>query len=260
MSNFVILIPNSESKHSGGDESLTYRLVSNLEKYNTFKTLQPHRDLIIDEIKRVIRDSSQEELETFFDLKNQNLKSAISNMTAFKDEECMPAVSRMKGVMYKAIDYEGLSSNLRNKFNNHVIIVDGLFGLLKPLDMIPNYKCKVSTKIFDSNLAKFWAHELKGFLKYSFKNKIVIDILPQSHRELITQSDDFKYIKISFAKSDGDSYKQEGHFSKVLKGEFISYVLNFDDLIIDDLKKFKHSSGHTFSEKFSDENHLVFLK
>ncbi len=260
MSNYIILIPNSESKHFGGDESLTYRLASNLQKYNFFKTLQPNRDLIIDEIKRLIRDSTLDELEYFFDLKDQNLKSAISNMTAFKDEECMNAILRMKGTMYKSIDYEGLSSKKRQLFNQNIIILDALFGLLKPLDMIPNYKCKVSMRLFDKTLAKFWNQELKGFLKYTLKDKIVIDILPQSHREMITPSEDFRYLKISFVKKDKDSFKQEGHTSKILKGELISHFLNFENITIEDIKKFEHTSGHKYSEKFSDENNIIFIK
>ena len=53
--NYLILLPNSEGKSRGGDEQLVYRFVSNLNKYNSFLKLQPIRDYIIDEIKKIIR-------------------------------------------------------------------------------------------------------------------------------------------------------------------------------------------------------------
>lgn len=260
MTNYSILIPNSESKLFGGDESLTYRFVSNLKKYNKFNTLQNTRDLIIEEMKRVIRDYSIEDLENFFDLKGDNLSQAISFITSIKDEECMQAIHRMKGVMFKAIDYESLSTDKREVFNESVLIFDGLFGVISPLDMIPNYRCKISTKLFGTTLSKYWAQELKGFLKYSFKNKIIIDILPQAHREMLDLENDINRVKIVFAKKDGDSFKQEGHNSKILKAELISYILDFKRISRKDLEKFKHSSGHEFSKDFSTKYQIIYLK
>ena len=260
---YTILIPNSEGKQSGGDDYLTYRFVSNLKKYNEFLTLQKSRELILDELRRVIRDTPQEQLASFFDLKGDNLKQAIVSMNSIRDEECMPTISRMSGVMYKAIDYEGMDLKKRTRFDKNVIIVDGLFGLLKPQDMIPNYKCKVSMRLFDKTLAKYWSEELKGFLKYICKDSVVIDFLPQSHREIIDKEEGLNRIKITFAKKDPSSesgFKQEGHLSKPLKGEFILYLLEFEKITKDDIKKFKHSLGHTFSKEHSKEDEYIFIK
>ena len=259
MVNYIICIPNSEGKVSGGDENLIYRFVSNMKKNNYFLKLQPQRDLIIDEIKRVLRDLSQEEISKFFDLKGENLKDAISTMTALKDEGCMDAIARMSGVMYNSIDYSSLKDIDKERFNNSVLIFDGLFGLLRPLDKIPNYKCKVSMRLFDSTLAKFWNNELRGYLEYICKDKLVIDVLPNSHKEMISKDDNINRLQIIFAKHQGDSFKLEGHASKELKGELVRYIVSFDSISKDDLKKFKHSKGHTFSEKFSSDDELVYI-
>lgn len=260
MVNYILLIPNSEGKIEGGDINQVYRFISNLKKYNSFVKLQPQRDLIIDEIRRIIRTYDEQELSVFFDLKGENLKNAISNMTALKDEECMPAINRMSGVMYNAINYDSLDETRKNRFNDSVIILDGLFGLLKPLDLIPNYKCKVSMKLFDSTLAKFWQKELLGYFEYVCKDKLVLDVLPNSHRDIIKNFENLDRIEIIFAKQDGDSFKLEGHASKELKGEFINYVTGFDSISKEDLMKFKHSKGHKFNNKFSNESEFIYIK
>ena len=259
MVNYIICIPNSEGKVSGGDENLIYRFVSNMKKDNHFLKLQPQRDLIVDEIKRLLRDLSQEEISKFFDLKGDNLRDAISTMTALKDEECMSAIERMSGVMYNAINYISMSEVEKQRFNDSALIFDGLFGLLKPQDKIPNYKCKVSMQLFDSTLAKFWSKELKGYLEFACRDKLVLDILPNSHKEMIPKDEKLNRIEVVFAKQQGDSYKLEGHASKELKGEFVQYVVGFDSISKEDLKKFTHSKGHSFSDKFSSEGEYVYV-
>lgn len=255
----MILIPNSEGKIEGGDVDLAYRFVSNLKKNNYFIKLQPQRDLIVDEIRRIIRDYGEEELSVFFDLKGDNLKSAISTMTALKDEECMSAIERMSGVMYNAIEYSSLKDIEKRNFEESVIILDGLFGLLKPLDLIPNYKCKVSMRLFDSTLAKFWQKELRGYFEYVCRDKLVLDVLPNSHREIVSKEGNVNRLEIIFAKKSGDFYKLEGHASKELKGEFIRYVVGFNSISKDDLKKFRHTKGHIYSEEHSNEDMFVYL-
>ncbi|MFT4244010.1 MAG: peroxide stress protein YaaA [Candidatus Woesearchaeota archaeon] len=259
MVNYIICIPNSEGKASGGDENLIYRFVSNMKKNNYFLKLQPQRDLIIDEIKRILRDLSQEEIFKFFNLNGENLKDAISTMAALKDEECMSVIDRMSGVMYNSIDFDSFSEIEKQRFNDSVLIFDGLFGLLKPQDKIPNYKCKVSMRLFDSTLAKFWSKELKGYLEFVCRDKLVLDILPISHKEMIPKDEKLERIEIVFAKRLGSSYKLEGHASKELKGEFVKYIVGFELISKENLKNFKHSKGHTFSQKFSSEKEFVYI-
>lgn len=257
MTNYLILIPNSESKQKGG-EDLTYRFVSNLKKYNSFIKIQPYRDSIVREIRRFIRESTHEELEQFFELKGDNLRDAVDTMLSVNDEECMSVIKRMSGVMYNSIGFSSLQKFKQDRFNSSVIIIDALFGVLAPQDMIPHYKCKMSMRLFDSTLSKFWKNELRGYFEYVCRDKLVIDLLPNSHKEVIVDSN-IDRVSITFAKSYQNSYKVEGHVSKALKGELIHYILGFEQITRNDLKQFKHSKGHVFSEQFSTESEFVYL-
>lgn len=257
--NYCLLLPNSEGKAKGKNESLIYREVLNKEKYNRFFKLQPSRNLIIDEIKSIIKISSEKELSNFFDLKGNNLKEAVSTMGAIEDETCMEGIDRMSGVMYESIDYNSLNNCQKINFNDSVIILDALFGLLSPLDQVPNYKCKISMRLFGSNLAKFWQKELHGYFKSVCEDKLVIDLLPNSHKEMFKKEVNVNRVEIVFAKKKGDSYQLEGHMSKKLKGEFVRFVISYNSISREDLKLFKHSNGHSFSEEFSNENKFVFL-
>ena len=70
----------------------------------------------------------------------------------------------------------------KNNFNEKVIFVDSLFGLLKPLDKIPDYKLEFTTK-FSFNLKKFWEENLSYFFENILeKDFLIIDLLPQTHK------------------------------------------------------------------------------
>lgn len=58
----------------------------------------------------------------------------------------LPAIERYDGVMFDAINYEGLSSEGKRYFDQHFLIFSGIYGLVKPQDRIGNYKLPIETK------------------------------------------------------------------------------------------------------------------
>ena len=67
MVSMVLLLPPSEGKVSGGDESKVFRVVQNLKKYNSFKMLQSDREYVYETLRNAISVLSDSELEAVFD-------------------------------------------------------------------------------------------------------------------------------------------------------------------------------------------------
>lgn len=264
MVNYTILLPPSEGKKQGGDENKPYRITQNLEKYNYFKNLNSQRELIYDKLRESIQHSNIEEIEKIFELKNKNLQNAIENTYDLLNLETLPSIQRYNGVMFDSINYESLSDKQKKNFNESVIFIDGLFGLLKPTDLIPEYKLKINSKIKDLDITTFWKTEIQGNLNKEIKEKIVIDILPQSHRKVLEQKKDNYsseiYLEISFCEKKENKIKQTGHNSKQLKGDLIRYILNFENISRENLEDFKHPQGYIFSNELSNKNKIVYLK
>ena len=65
-----------------------------------------------------------------------------------------PAVDIYNGVLYKALDYGSLTISLRQKANSRILIFSALFGAIRPLDEIPNYKVKIKTSEWSSVLPR----------------------------------------------------------------------------------------------------------
>lgn len=94
------------------------------------------------------------------------------------------AMARYSGVMFKAIDYVSLNAQQQSYFDKSVLILSGMYGLLKPTDQIANYKLPISIK----GLLTFWWTQLTQALNILPKTQI-IDLLPWSYKKMIQWSE-----------------------------------------------------------------------
>jgi cytoplasmic iron level regulating protein YaaA (DUF328/UPF0246 family) len=257
---FIILLPNSKSKNEINKFEKYQKIEENKSKNkdNFFISLNKNRNFIYKNLLNILKEKNKEELKKVFDIKNEKkLDFEISNIKNFKNLETNFSIMKFSGVMFKAINYKEMKKENQKNFNNNVIFIDALFGMLKPLDKIPNYKLEFTTK-FNFNLKKYWAENLKSiFENYIKKDYLIIDILPQSHKVFLSE----KMISINFfEKKENGELKNTGHISKILKGDLINYLSQFEKLSIKDIKKFKHKDGFKFCKKNSTNKEFKFVK
>ncbi len=261
MENYIILIPNSETKLSGGDEEKVYRVIKNLKKYNYFLNIENERNYLYSKLKEVISLANDEiNLEEIFELKGKKLQEAVELCSDMLNLPCLNVISRMNGEMYKAIDFDSLNNFEKEIFLNNVFIVDALFGILKSSDFVPEYKLKFKSKFLDLNVEKYWKNNLRGIFDTLFKNKIIIDLLPESHRKVVSRNQRDKYFQINFCELKNGKLINVGHNSKKLKGELIRYLVSFKEINEEILFSFKHSMAYEYSKEYSFENQIIFLK
>lgn len=251
MSNYIILLPPSEGKVKGGD---------NNSMSLSFSNLDDKREFIINHIENIIPKLSEVELEKTFELKGNKLFDSVETMSNLKNEKTMSAINRYSGVMFKSIKFLEMTNEQKERFNSNIIFVDGLFGILKPSDLIPDYKLKINSKVSGLDITKYWKDNLSDILKKILKDKIVIDILPQAHRKVVDYSSAKEVYKIIFAELKDGKLKQAGHMSKELKGEIVNYLCLKDSLSKKDLEEFYHSYGFKYSKEYSTSDEIIYLK
>ena len=262
MSNYIILLPPSENKADGGNNEYI-----SIKDYNSNNSLHKQREYLYTSLLSYINNASIDGLKAFFGITKDNLAlQAKELLQNHHKEKTFTAIERYTGVMFKYLDYHSLNQQSKQNAEDSMLIIDGLFGLLAITDLIPNYKLPIGSKFKTSNqifnIAKYWKENLKHHFKATFSNKIVLDILPQSHREVIDneiiQSHN-NYYKINFYEMKNNTPKNSGHISKQLKGEFIRYILSFNEIDLNIIQSFQHSKGYKYSEEISNGNDIVFL-
>lgn len=146
-----------------------------------------------------------------------NLNKQLVSMTQL---EVKPAIERYSGVMYNAIYYQGMNKEWKNYFEQNFLIFSGMYGILKPLDKIGNYKLPIETK----GLAKYWQTDITNALNNTDADYIV-NLLPLSYQKMI----DFKSLKpwvinINFLTEKNGKIVKISHWVKKIKWEWIKNI------------------------------------
>ncbi len=257
---YTILLPPSEGKNPSNTE-YKYSTVKINKKNNYFTDLDNLRYEISTSLQDQLIKSEPERQEKILELKAKKLEDAIKKTLNFENELTTSAINRYDGVMFKAINFKEMNETQKENFNNSVIFVDGMFGLLKPQDLIPDYKLKITSKFGKYNMTKFWKENLYSKFNNLFSNtQLVIDILPGSHRKVVNFSNINNYVEILFAKLVDGKLKNAGHESKKLKGEIVNFIVQKNDTSIEDLKTWKHSLGYSYDSKNSNEYLIIYTK
>lgn len=253
MTNYKILLPPSEGKLAGGEKKYI-----TVKKQNSFNFLEKGRDYLLQKLLEFISNADNKNLEKLFSVKT-NLNQIIDLLQDFDQKVTLPAIERYSGVMFNAINYQTLDQKQKKNANEAILFIDGLFGLLKSGDLIPNYKLSISAKFSNIKIDNYWKNILKKTLETEFQDKVILDILPQAHRKATDIQNNNIYL-INFFEIKNGKAKNAGHISKKLKGEFIRYILSFDEINLEILYNFSHSQGYKYSEELSSEKEVIFLK
>lgn len=268
MTNYILLLPPSEAKIDNLHQSTIY---SKAREKNSFPGLKRARGSLYRHLIEFLEYSNLAESSKALELKGIHLDKAIRSDLNLMKASTLPAIHRYAGIMFKYIDYHGMNQKQKTNFNENVLFIDGMFGIIKPMDLIPDYKLKINSPIPGLNIVKFWKRELEKTLEREFYGKIIIDLLPDAHRRVLPQREestvnrkpctvDWGYYKIVFGEVINGNMRNAGHFSKKLKGEFINFICSRENICLEDLTNWNHSDGFYFSKKHSDGSRIVYLK
>tara|TARA_B100000073_G_scaffold299503_1_gene265459 strand:- start:97 stop:495 length:399 start_codon:yes stop_codon:yes gene_type:complete len=129
--------------------------------------------------------------------------------------------------------------------DKHFYIFSGLFGMVTPLTLIPNYKLKMNVL----SLEHHWKDTLTKTLQ---DEDLVIDLLPQVHRKAYIPKDNVK--KIDFIVIKKGKKSAAGHFGKAVKGQLIKYIVMNQITSIDQFDQFDFDGFQWDGEVFIKEH------
>jgi cytoplasmic iron level regulating protein YaaA (DUF328/UPF0246 family) len=171
--------------------------------------------------------------------------------------------------MYEAIGLKTLSVAERKLFDTSTLIISGLFGVVRPTDLIPAYKLKMGANLGGvvGKLLHFWRRPVSEIIRHEVRGKVIWDFLPDQHKRVwdntgeIAARHQVKFVK-RVIRSGVAEYKTISHHSKALKGALIRHLLRTNGKSPRDLHDFKHPDGYRYDEELSvngtSESLLVF--
>jgi len=249
MADFAILLPSAEGKAPGGNplapDMFDYR-TSNT--FNYFSELNPERRAIIKALQSTIQDSDEEGLEKLFGVKGDTLEEAVRANLEIYGSPLLAAVDRYgPGVMYTAMEFQELPTGAQRRLLENGVIFSGLFGLLRPDDLIPNYRLKIDAKLPEiGKLSAYWKPIASPSLNRALEGKFVWDLLPQVHRDAWEDEGTYRALmQVKFYDEDesGDR-KAVTHNVKRLRGALVNFVVRDPAESVEDLEEWEAPGGY----------------
>ncbi len=181
-------------------------------------------------------------------------------------ENSKPAVFAFKGAVYTGLDISRFSDEDLLYAQNHLRILSGLHGILKPLDIIQPYRLEMGTKLIvndKKNLYEFWADTITPGLQKALINQdddILINLASEEYfKSINTKKLKAKIITPVFKDFKNGTYKFLSIYGKKARGMMTRYILMNRIKDIDDLMLFEEE-GYFYNDKLSEQGQLVFTR
>lgn len=219
--------------------------------FNYFDDLNPERRQLIDTLQDVIEDADEDALGEVFGLEGYELEEAVRVDKELYDAPLMSALDRYSpGVMYAAMDFANLPTGAQRRLLENGVILSGLFGLLRPDDLIPNYQLGMDADVPGIGpVADYWRPIISPILNESLENRWVWDLLPEVHRRAWTDEHTYKArVEVRFEREeDGERVEITGEDLEVQRGQFVNFIVRETAEEMEDLREWAEEESDELS-------------
>ncbi|WP_298223752.1 peroxide stress protein YaaA [Flavobacterium sp.] len=184
--------------------------------------------------------------------------------TPFTPENARPAMYAFAGDVYIGLDSYSIVEDKLEPLQDKLRILSGLYGLLKPLDLVQAYRLEMGTHLpigENKNLYEFWKKKLTAALNKELKKgELFLNLASNEYASAI----DFKALKVPVVTADfldmkDGKLKMISFFAKKARGMMVRYIIDTNAETIEDLKGFNYE-GYRFDATLSKGNTLVFTR
>jgi uncharacterized protein len=182
----------------------------------------------------------------------------------FTAKNSRPAIYAFSGDVYRGIDAYSIPESKLDILQNSVRIISGLYGLLKPLDLIQPYRLEMGTKFpvgKSKNLYEFWRKKVTTALNEELKEgELFVNLASQEYFKAV----DVKALKVAvihvdFKEFKNGQYKTIAIFAKLARGYMTRHIIDNAVETAEGLKTFA-TDGYAFDANLSTDTKLVFTR
>lgn len=194
-----------------------------------------------------------------------NDKLAELNYKRYKDMDLMrrltPAVITYEGLQYQYMAPKVLTTEALSYISDHLRILSGFYGILKPFDGVTPYRLEMQAKLSVNDckdLYDFWGERLYQSLVDD--DRIIINLASKEYSQciekFITPKD--RFITIEFGELVEGKVKQKGTIAKMARGEMVRFMAENNISDLNGIKNFQ-GLGFAYSKELSNDSKYVFI-
>lgn len=218
------------------------------------------------ELAGIARDLSLDDLQTLMGLSTNLAQLNADRFAAFGSQDRKAAALAFAGDTYQGLEATSLDSDEMLWAQNHLRILSGLYGILRPLDAIEPYRLEMGSRLKTSqgaSLYDYWGQQLSEALNEqaaATKSNVLVNCASQEYFGAVDLSAlTPQVITPVFMEYKAGKAKIVSFFAKKARGAMARYIIQNRLTQSDDLKGFD-SGGYSYQPDQSDAHKWVFLR
>lgn len=227
-----------------------------------------NHDFLVDskELIKTLKKLSQEDISSLMKLSHKltelNFERYRNFSTPFNENNAKQAGYAFQGDVYDGLVFNKLSNEDVEFAQNHLRILSGLYGLLRPLDLIQPYRLEMGTRLKNmrgKNLYDFWGEKITKKINNSEQDLIINLASNEYYKSVKPKLLKAKVVSPAFKEYKNGKYSMIMLYAKQARGLMARFIITNKINNSDDLKGF-NLSGYAYNEKLSSSNEPVFTR
>lgn len=226
----------------------------------------PQAQALID----ILREHSPQEIAELMDLSDALSGLNVARYQAwspkFTAKNAKQAVLAFNGDVYEGLDAKSLKADDLAWAQEHVAILSGLYGVLRPLDYMQPYRLEMGTKLANpqgKDLYKFWGSQIADYLNKQLSKQeqaVIVNLASQEYFKSVDRMAlQARVVECVFEDHKGGKYKIISFLAKRARGLMARYAVLKRVKTVEQLKKF-NLEGYAFEAAASEPDRLVFRR
>ncbi|MFK7773709.1 MAG: peroxide stress protein YaaA [Saprospiraceae bacterium] len=238
---------------------------TDLKKKTKLRFLSESQELI-DILKKKSASDLKQLMKVSDKIANLNVERYHNFKTPFSLKNAKQAILAFRGDVYTGLDADSFDEADLAFAQDHLRILSGLYGLIRPLDLMQPYRLEMGTKLQNDagkNLYEFWDDKLTTTINKDVKKskaKAIINLASKEYfsavQPKLLQSD---LYNVHFKEEKNDQFKIVAFFAKKARGMMCHYIIKNKLTEPEHLIGFDYDR-YTYNEKLSSERDIVFTR
>jgi cytoplasmic iron level regulating protein YaaA (DUF328/UPF0246 family) len=199
-------------------------------------------------------------------LARQTRERIVSFELPFTLENATPAIATFQGDVYSYIRIQDYNSRDIAFMQEHLSILSGLYGILRPLDLMQPYRLEMGCRLENpngKNLYEFWGERITDLLREalaSHKEQVLVNLASAEYSRVIKKKVlGFPMLDMEFKERKGDGYRIVAIHAKRARGMMVDFMVRKRVQQVTGLKEFAEA-GYCYREELSTPLRYCFTR
>lgn len=245
-------------------KTLDYGSASFVEEFSQPDFLDESAELV-DVLRQVDAGGIERLMGVSSKIAQLNVDRMLAWQRPFDLQNAKQAVFAFKGDVYTGLAVETLGQSGLEYLQKTLRILSGLYGLLRPLDLMQAYRLEMGTRLENdkgANLYQFWgdkiAHKLNGELAGG--DAVLVNLASNEYFKSVKRKQlSARVVTPIFKDEKNGKYKIVSFYAKKARGLMVRYAADNEIQDVESLKAFDYA-GYRYSESDSTDDDWVFLR